>query len=98
LIIANCRIEIPAVFRGIFGNFALTKIFYFFLLTFLAETLAMIRATMFEEHSIMSSEMDLQNRHSETKLSTKMTHPLKGGKFGKKKETTSSSTRVVKFI
>lgn len=58
----------------------------------------MIRATMFGEHSIMSSEMDLQNRHSETKLSTKMTHPLKGGKFGKKKETTSSSTRVVKFI
>jgi hypothetical protein len=38
----------------------------------------------------MSSEMDLQNRHSETKLSTKVTHPLKGGKFGKK-ETPKSS-------
>jgi hypothetical protein len=49
----------------------------------------MIRATMFGEHSIMSSEMDLQNRHCETKLSTKVTHPLKGGKF-ENKETSKS--------
>jgi len=74
--IVNCRIKIPAVFRGIFGNFAVTKSFYFFLLTFLAETLTMIRATMSGEHSIISSEMGFQNRHSETKLSMKVTHPL----------------------
>ena len=49
----------------------------------------MIRATLFGEHSIMSSEIDLQYRHCETKLSTKVTQPLKGGKFQNKEKSKS---------
>jgi hypothetical protein len=49
----------------------------------------MIRATLIGEHSIMSSEMDLQYRHFETKLSKKATQPLKGDKF-ENKETSKS--------
>jgi len=78
-----------------------TKNLHSFLLPFLVETLTMIRSTMFGEHSTMSSEIDWQNRHRETKLSTKVNHPLKGGKFENKEMfnlCSSSSTRVVKFI
>jgi hypothetical protein len=44
----------------------------------------MIPVTLFGEHSIISSGIDLQNRHCKTKLSAKVTQPLKGGKFENK--------------
>ena len=56
------------------------EIFIYFSQYFSRNPLKMFRKTLFGKHCIKPSEMDLQNRLCETKLSIKVTKALKGSK------------------